>query len=136
MLGDKEPLFYASQLRFTMLQAHCAILVFDCTRKNTYKNLSNWYAGEFSFPKFTHGSNLLGVGTFQRCGSFGRRFPAFVLSTRLTVSHFLSKTQLFGFIKPKIFSNNRQKIQTSLPRASRFLPKTTFRFITSQVKIY
>ena len=119
-----------------MLQAHCAILVFDCTRKNTYKNLSNWYAGELSFPKFTPGSNLFGVRTFQRCGSFGRRFPAFVLSTRLTGSHFLSKTQLLFISKPKFFSYNRQKIQTSLPRASRFLPKTTFRFTTSQVKIY
>ena len=34
-----------SFIRFKLLlQAHCAILVFDCTRKNTYKNLSNWYA--------------------------------------------------------------------------------------------
>ena len=24
-------------------QAHACILVFDATRKNTYKNLSNWY---------------------------------------------------------------------------------------------
>jgi Rab-like protein 2 len=25
-------------------QAHACILVFDATRKNTYKNLNNWYA--------------------------------------------------------------------------------------------
>ena len=25
-------------------QAHACILVFDATRKNTYKNLANWYA--------------------------------------------------------------------------------------------
>jgi Rab-like protein 2 len=24
-------------------QAHACILVFDATRKNTYKNLANWY---------------------------------------------------------------------------------------------